>query len=137
MPTRKCEELENILERAVTLCSNDRVEPGDIQLKQGAGSIYRPSTTRRWRRTGSKATLPYRERAIVRALEQTRYNRPRRRSCLDDVQATQVQVKKLGSSRHVDRSDARHRRCISGGSGGWPEGQDRCDATPLMQCTRP
>ncbi len=28
-------ELENILERAVTLCSNDRIEPEDIQLKPG------------------------------------------------------------------------------------------------------
>src|SRR5512139_835737 len=28
-------ELENILERAVTLCANDRIEPDDIQLKQG------------------------------------------------------------------------------------------------------
>jgi DNA-binding NtrC family response regulator len=28
-------ELENILERAVTLCSDDRIEPVDIQLKQG------------------------------------------------------------------------------------------------------
>ena len=28
-------ELENILERAVTLCSNDRIDPEDIRLKQG------------------------------------------------------------------------------------------------------
>ena len=28
-------ELENILERAVTLCTDDRIEPEDIQLKQG------------------------------------------------------------------------------------------------------
>ena len=30
-------ELENILERAVTLCANDRIEPDDIQLRSQAG----------------------------------------------------------------------------------------------------
>ena len=48
-------ELENILERAVTLCSDDRIEPVDIQLKQGQLLADLPGAGgRAWRRMDSR-----------------------------------------------------------------------------------
>jgi two-component system response regulator PilR (NtrC family) len=90
-------ELENILERAVTLCSNDRVEPEDIQLKQGA-TIELPSVVEEAAADGLEGQLEHIEReAIVKALEQTRYNKTKAAELLGmTFRQLRYRVKKLG-----------------------------------------
>jgi len=90
-------ELENILERAVTLCSNDRVEPEDIQLKQGA-TLELPSVVEEAAADGLEGQLEHIEReAIVKALEQTRYNKTKAAELLGmTFRQLRYRVKKLG-----------------------------------------
>ena len=90
-------ELENILERAVTLCADDRVEPGDIQLKQGTG-LELPSVIDEMAADGLEGQLETIEReAIVRALEQTRYNKTKAAELLGmTFRQLRYRVKKLG-----------------------------------------
>jgi len=66
-------ELENILERALALCSGDEIEKDDLQLTSHATSEVA---------TGDLSILPLQEHldrvekeAILQALEKTRYNR--------------------------------------------------------------
>jgi len=91
-------ELENILERAVTLCSDDRIEPGDIQLKQGAGLADLPSVADEMAADGLEGQLENIEReAIVKALEQTRYNKTKAAELLGmTFRQLRYRVKKLG-----------------------------------------
>jgi two-component system response regulator PilR (NtrC family) len=98
-------ELENILERAVTLCSDDRIKPEDIQLKQGqlltdlpelAGkdvAIGEPGSS-----DGLEGQLEHIQReAIIRALEQTRYNKTKAAELLGmTFRQLRYRVKKLG-----------------------------------------
>ncbi len=79
-------ELENILERAVTLCDNDRIQVEDLQLpdieqvpEQMTAQITVHDSVSR---TGTAASVPledyldHREKeAIIKALEKTRYNK--------------------------------------------------------------
>jgi two-component system response regulator PilR (NtrC family) len=90
-------ELENILERAVTLCANDRIEPEDIQLKQGA-ALELPSVVEEAAADGLEGQLEHIEReAIVRALEQTRYNKTKAAELLGmTFRQLRYRVKKLG-----------------------------------------
>ena len=90
-------ELENVLERAVTLCSGDRVEPEDIQLKQGVG-LDLPQATDEMAADGLEGQLEHIEReAIVKALEQTRYNKTRAAELLGmTFRQLRYRVKKLG-----------------------------------------
>jgi two-component system response regulator PilR (NtrC family) len=90
-------ELENILERAVTLCSDERVRPEDIQLKQGA-SLELPSVADQAAADGLEGQLEHIEReAIVKALEQTRYNKTRAAQLLGmTFRQLRYRVKKLG-----------------------------------------
>ena len=95
-------ELENILERAVTLCSNDRIEPQDIQLKQGQLLADLPELAdRELADTGAdglEGQLEHIQReAIVRALEQTRYNKTKAAALLGmTFRQLRYRVKKLG-----------------------------------------
>ena len=91
-------ELENILERAVTLCSNDRIEPEDIQLKQGAGLVELPPIVDPASESGLEGQLEHLEReAIVKALEQTRYNKTKAAELLGmTFRQLRYRVKKLG-----------------------------------------
>jgi two-component system response regulator PilR (NtrC family) len=96
-------ELENILERAVTLCSNDRIEPEDIQLKQGQLLADLPETAGRELSAepgadGLEGQLESIQReAIVRALEQTRYNKTKAAELLGmTFRQLRYRVKKLG-----------------------------------------
>jgi len=91
-------ELENILERAVTLCSEDRIEPGDIQLKQGAGPVELPPLGEEVGPDGLEGQLEHIEReAIVKALEQTRYNKTKAAELLGmTFRQLRYRVKKLG-----------------------------------------
>jgi two-component system response regulator PilR (NtrC family) len=91
-------ELENILERAVTLCSDDRIEPGDIQLKQGAGMELPEVSEEASGADGLEGQLEHIERAaIVKALEQTRYNKTKAAELLGmTFRQLRYRVKKLG-----------------------------------------
>jgi two-component system response regulator PilR (NtrC family) len=91
-------ELENILERAVTLCSDDRIEPGDIQLKQGPGMELPAVSEESTGADGLEGQLEHIERAaIVKALEQTRYNKTRAAELLGmTFRQLRYRVKKLG-----------------------------------------
>ena len=90
-------ELENILERAVTLCSGDRIEPDDIQLKQGVGFDL-PAAAADLHNDGLEGQLEHIEReAIVKALEQTRYNKTKAAELLGmTFRQLRYRVKKLG-----------------------------------------
>ncbi len=90
-------ELENILERAVTLCSDEQVRPEDIQLKQGA-SLELPSVVDEAAADGLEGQLEHIEReAIVKALEQTRYNKTKAAQLLGmTFRQLRYRVKKLG-----------------------------------------
>jgi two-component system response regulator PilR (NtrC family) len=98
-------ELENILERAVTLCSDDRIEPEDIQLKQGQLLADLPELAGRSAAAaedggvdGLEDQLEHIQReAIVRALEQTRYNKTKAAELLGmTFRQLRYRVKKLG-----------------------------------------
>jgi two-component system response regulator PilR (NtrC family) len=97
-------ELENILERAVTLCSNDRIEPEDIQLKPGQLLTDLPELAGRDVAVGEvgadglEGQLEHIQReAIIRALEQTRYNKTRAAELLGmTFRQLRYRVKKLG-----------------------------------------
>jgi two-component system response regulator PilR (NtrC family) len=91
------DELENILERAVTLCSEDRIAPGDIQLKQGA-AVELPPVGDEIGADGLEGQLEHIEReAIVKALEQTRYNKTKAAALLGmTFRQLRYRVKKLG-----------------------------------------
>ena len=91
-------ELENILERAVTLCSDGRIEPGDIQLKQGTAAVELPPISAETGLDRLEGQLEHIEReAIVRALEQTRYNKTKAAQLLGmTFRQLRYRVKKLG-----------------------------------------
>jgi len=91
-------ELENILERAVTLCSGSRIAPEDIQLKQGAGTVELPEIGEDAAADGLEGQLEHIEReAIVKALEQTRYNKTKAAALLGmTFRQLRYRVKKLG-----------------------------------------
>jgi two-component system response regulator PilR (NtrC family) len=91
-------ELENILERAVTLCADDRIEPGDIQLKLGAGMELPEVSEEATGADGLEGQLEHIERAaIVKALEQTRYNKTKAAELLGmTFRQLRYRVKKLG-----------------------------------------
>ncbi len=91
-------ELENILERAVTLCADERIEPQDIQLKQGVGFVDLPSVVDEMAADGLEGQLEHLEReAIVKALEQTRYNKTKAAELLGmTFRQLRYRVKKLG-----------------------------------------
>ena len=91
-------ELENILERAVTLCTGARIEPADIQLRQGAGIVELPEVVDEMAADGLEGQLAHIERdAIVKALEQTRYNKTKAAELLGmTFRQLRYRVKKLG-----------------------------------------
>jgi len=90
-------ELENILERAVTLCAENRIEPGDIVLKQGPG-LELPEVGDEAAPDGLEGQLEHIEReAIIKALEQTRYNKTKAAELLGmTFRQLRYRVKKLG-----------------------------------------
>ena len=88
-------ELENILERALTLCSGNEIDVADLQLRDDEPTEERPSV-------GSDSPLGTQleeiERdAIVAALEQTRYNKTAAAKRLGiTFRALRYRIKKLG-----------------------------------------
>jgi two-component system response regulator PilR (NtrC family) len=92
-------ELENILERAATLCSGGMIDVGDLQLRPAKPQTAEVALT---------ATLPPGEKlgdaledierdAILRALEQTRYNKTKAAALLGmTFRSLRYRIKKLG-----------------------------------------
>ena len=102
-------ELENILERALTLCSGGQIQADDIRLQtvgrtEAAAAVNRPAPVGApaAESTTSGAALEDRlehlERdAILRALEQTRYNKTAAAKLLGvTFRALRYRIKKLG-----------------------------------------
>jgi two-component system response regulator PilR (NtrC family) len=85
-------ELENILERALTLCSGDEIRPEDIQLRAGPEDAPADGAG------GLENALEDVERAaIVKALEQNRYNKTATARQLGiTFRALRYRIKKLG-----------------------------------------
>jgi two-component system response regulator PilR (NtrC family) len=90
-------ELENILERAMTLCANDRIEPDDIQLRRQPG-VEVEDLDELDTPDGLSGQLEHIEReAIIKALEQTRYNKTKAAELLGmSFRQLRYRVKKLG-----------------------------------------
>ena len=96
-------ELENILERAATLCTDGRIEAGDVQLKQGQllanlASIADLESAAAGAADGLEGQLEHIQReAIVKALEQARYNKTKAAAALGmTFRQLRYRVKKLG-----------------------------------------
>jgi two-component system response regulator PilR (NtrC family) len=97
-------ELENILERAMTLCSGGTIEVADLQLRPGLAAPLPELAIGRQEAGavgGGEALgeqLEHIERdAIIRALEQTRYNKTAAAKLLGmTFRALRYKVKKLG-----------------------------------------
>jgi two-component system response regulator PilR (NtrC family) len=91
-------ELENILERAATLCSGGLVEATDLQLRPKAPVTELPSqqTVRTGEPLGDALEDIERD-AIIRALEQTRYNKTKAAQLLGmTFRSLRYRIKKLG-----------------------------------------
>jgi two-component system response regulator PilR (NtrC family) len=92
-------ELENVLERAVTLCADGCIETGDVVLREGNGfELDDVAEIEGANGAGLNGQLEHIERdAIVRALEQTRYNKTRAAELLGmSFRQLRYRVKKLG-----------------------------------------
>jgi two-component system response regulator PilR (NtrC family) len=99
-------ELENILERAYTLCADDVIDVNDIQLRPAPdseettaeGPVTEPESTGETTLTESLGVqLEDMERdAIIKALEQTRYNKTKAAELLGiSFRALRYRIKKL------------------------------------------
>jgi len=91
-------ELENVLERALTLCEADRITADEIQIRSpqaGSGPTVAPVATG-GESLGSQLEDVERD-AIVQALEQTRYNKTAAAKLLGiSFRALRYRIKKLG-----------------------------------------
>jgi two-component system response regulator PilR (NtrC family) len=91
-------ELENVLERAATLCSSGVIDAGDLQLRPKVASteVPIPSTVAPGEKLGDALEDIERD-AIVRALEQTRYNKTKAAQLLGmTFRSLRYRIKKLG-----------------------------------------
>nr|WP_298722048.1 sigma-54 dependent transcriptional regulator [uncultured Steroidobacter sp.] len=91
-------ELENALERAATLCVNGVIDLGDLQLrpKVAATEVPIPNSVPHGERLGDALEDIERD-AIVRALEQTRYNKTKAAQLLGmTFRSLRYRIKKLG-----------------------------------------
>ena len=89
-------ELENILERAATLCSDGKIDVGDLQLRSTVASDPISKTVPAGEALGDALEDIERD-AIVRALEQTRYNKTKAAQLLGmSFRSLRYRIKKLG-----------------------------------------
>lgn len=94
-------ELENVLERALTLCAEDTIDVGDLQLRTedgGGGDPDERDVPSLDPNSSLGSQLEDIERdAIVKALEQTRYNKTAAAKLLGiSFRALRYRIKKLG-----------------------------------------
>ncbi len=86
-------ELENVLERAVTLCDGTTITAGDIQVKAGGSTAAAPEPDAA---LGDKLENIERDE-ITQALEQSRYNKTATAKRLGlSLRALRYRIKKLG-----------------------------------------
>jgi two-component system response regulator PilR (NtrC family) len=88
-------ELENILERAITLCEGNVIREDDLRLPSGVATPTAPSEA------GTVGLEPYldtiEKETIIKALEQTRYNKTAAAKLLGiTFRALRYRLKKLG-----------------------------------------
>jgi two-component system response regulator PilR (NtrC family) len=92
-------ELENILERAATLCSDGTIEAADLQLRPKAVTVMESplaANVAHGEKLGDALEDIERD-AIVRALEQTRYNKTKAAALLGmTFRSLRYRIKKLG-----------------------------------------
>lgn len=91
-------ELENVLERAATLCANGVIDVGDLQLrpKVAANEVAIANSVAPGEPLGDALEDIERD-AIVRALEQTRYNKTKAAQLLGmTFRSLRYRIKKLG-----------------------------------------
>lgn len=91
-------ELENALERAATLCTHHMIDAGDLQLrpKVASGEASSKSAVTPGEHLG-EALEDIERDAIVRALEQTRYNKTKAAQLLGmSFRSLRYRIKKLG-----------------------------------------
>jgi two-component system response regulator PilR (NtrC family) len=90
-------ELENVLERAITLCDEDTVAAEDIQIRT-TDNTDAPDTTAANGHAGLDETLNDAERTtIMKALEETRFNKTRAAEKLGiSLRALRYRIQKLG-----------------------------------------
>jgi two-component system response regulator PilR (NtrC family) len=91
-------ELENVLERAATLCTNGMIDAGDLQLrpKVVSSDVSISSSVAPGEKLGDALEDIERD-AIVRALEQTRYNKTKAAQLLGmTFRSLRYRIKKLG-----------------------------------------
>jgi two-component system response regulator PilR (NtrC family) len=91
-------ELENVLERAATLCGGGIIDASDLQLRPKVAPAELPMQTSVPRGEKLGDALEDIERdAIVRALEQTRYNKTKAAALLGmTFRSLRYRIKKLG-----------------------------------------
>ena len=91
-------ELENILERALTLCAGGAIDAKDLQLRPTRRSaLRRPRQRRSAPATARRAARGRRARRHPEALEQTRYNKTAAAKLLGmSFRALRYRIKKLG-----------------------------------------
>jgi two-component system response regulator PilR (NtrC family) len=90
-------ELENVLERAATLCTHNTIDTSDLQLRpKVAAEAINKSTVTPGEHLGDALEDIERD-AIVRALEQTRYNKTKAAQLLGmSFRSLRYRIKKLG-----------------------------------------
>jgi two-component system response regulator PilR (NtrC family) len=89
-------ELENILERAITLCTSGEVHAADIQLRPTPASAPGGGASMSVQALGNHLEGVERD-AIIKALEQTRYNKTAAAKMLGmSFRALRYRIKKLG-----------------------------------------
>jgi len=87
-------ELENMLERAVTLCTSGRIMAGDLQMRKSSDSST--SMPALGGKLGDQVEDIQRQ-AIVEALEKTRYNKTQAAKLLGlSFRQLRYRIKKLG-----------------------------------------
>jgi two-component system response regulator PilR (NtrC family) len=94
-------ELENILERATTLCENNTITVADLQLPVAGTAVTQPAQQIPEMATGAVPLDDYMENiekdALIKALEQTRYNKTAAARLLGiTFRALRYRLKKLG-----------------------------------------
>ena len=91
-------ELENILERAMTLCEKSLIRPADLRLPQQPGTLPEEDAAVASHRAGLDPYIDDLEReAIERALQETRYNKTAAARKLGiTFRALRYRIKKLG-----------------------------------------
>ncbi len=90
-------ELENILERALTLCAGEEIDVDDIQLRPTAGGEEESAAAVQDGAPLGTQLEEIERDAIVKALEQTRYNKTAAAHLLGiSFRALRYRIKKLG-----------------------------------------